>query len=113
MIEFKGENTVLFDVDGTLFLHDKDGDIEVEYGNSKIKGRAHTYLVNCLVEHKKRGWNVIVFSNNGMEHCKKIIHALGIEEYVSMVMTKPSKCFDNEDISKWLRCIHIPENTEG
>ena len=92
------ENVVFWDVDDTLLMeHSKDPDLtytDVLTGKDK-HGRIHKAHVEQLIKHKARGFFNIVWSGNGYKHARQVIQALGIEQHVDIVMSKPVKYWDD------------------
>ena len=90
--------TVFFDIDDTLIMWDEN-----------LKG--NTVCINCdghlshmvrsegnieeLKRHGSRGIDVIVWSKGGYRWAERVVKALGLEKYVSAIMSKPICYYDD------------------
>lgn len=100
MIEIQNEYIVCIDVDQTLIMHhDSHSDgmsISLNpYSGTKIKWSPNENHIELLKQYKGRGLFVIVWSAAGVLWAKTIINALGINDNVDLIMTKPSKYVDD------------------
>ena len=102
MIVIKNEDIVAFDVDDTLILWfsncDPSEKIDIISPGSGIKKMAlkpHKRHIDLLKEYKGRGMTVIVWSAGGYGWAQAVVEALGLEEFVDYVMTKPCKLIDD------------------
>jgi len=109
MIVVKSEINIFFDVDDTLVYHDMHDE---QSGPGKIKIiDPYDKSINYLKPHKKhitllkkckgRGNYVTVWSGGGYKWAEAVIKALKLEEYVDLVMTKPSRYVDDLPIEAW------------
>lgn len=107
------EKTVFFDVDETLVLAPKDPDgtillkdlaivADPLYPDGSIKRLKHHAMIRLLREEHQRGSFVVVWSRGGFEWAAAVIHALGLESCVDLIMTKPMVYFDDLPIEEWL-----------
>lgn len=109
MLVIKNESPAPFDVDGTLILHLKDntGYRTVNVWDAVTKAykvfAVHEPMVRLLLEEHHRGSYVIVWSRGGWQWAKNVIIALGLEDKVDLVMTKPLVYFDDKDVAYWLK----------
>lgn len=103
------EETVWFDVDSTLvFSH--EGDIVIDYYGEQRSVRPHKEHISFLKSLKARGYHVKVHSNNGWKWAANVVMALGLQNYVDEVLTKPYKVIDDEQPEAWLpQSIYIKE----
>lgn len=103
------ENPVYCDVDKTLcFSH--EGDIKVDYYGEDRYIRPHVEHISFLKSLKARGCHIKVQSHNGALWAANVVRALGLEDYVDEVITKPFKIIDDEDPKSWLpHTIYIQE----
>lgn len=110
MIDIKSENTIFFDIDGTMVLYGKKGKtIKLNYhGVEQRNLTPHKGHISFLKALKKRGFTVFLFSNNGWQWCREVAKKLQIEDYVDYGMTKPQKVVDDEEIGKYIKTIYIP-----
>lgn len=99
---------IFFDVDDTLCLWRKlrPGEVYVEmtcpfYG-TKESFVPHREHIEKLIEHKKNGETVVVWSQGGAEWAEAAVKALGLEEYVDLIMAKPAKYYDDLDSVYWM-----------
>lgn len=99
-------STVCFDCCDTLVFYeypsDYPGEVKVityqQYRSpypGKRRMAINTAAVEALKEHKKRGDSVVVWSAGGWRWAKGIIESLNLEEYVDIIMDKPSKLYDD------------------
>lgn len=103
------ENVRPFDVDGTLVIHDyKKYDIKtVEVFEPATKRFVtmgiHEPMIQLLKEERYRGNFILVWSRAGKQWADNVVMALGLEDQVHLVMTKPLVYFDDIDVSEWLK----------
>jgi FMN phosphatase YigB (HAD superfamily) len=110
MIVVKSELNIFFDVDGTLVIHDDHnevpgiGKIKIVDPNDKSINylKPHKNHVSFLKKCKGRGNHVTVWSGGGYRWAEAVVKALKLEEYVDVVMTKPSRYVDDLDAPEWL-----------
>jgi FMN phosphatase YigB (HAD superfamily) len=90
--------TVFFDVDDTLVMWDENLEgstvcIECDgHINHMVRNEGN---IEELKRHKSRGVNIIVWSKGGYYWAEKVVHALGLDDYVDVVMTKPICYYDD------------------
>lgn len=97
------EHMVCCDVDDTLLMWDWhkyefDNLITIEDPYTKQNRtygihRAHVLLIK---QYKSRGYKVTVWSKGGQLHAESAVKALGLENFVDFVMTKPEKVMDDK-----------------
>ena len=111
MIHLPDKDTIYFDVDDTLLLHgplitDEEKCISVLDPPSWCQpdhpkreyycvGQPHTNHIAKLKEHKAKGRVVVVWSQGGSDWAKQVVEALGLTEYVDLVVSKPCKYYDD------------------
>jgi predicted phosphatase len=106
-----------FDVDNTLIVHGPNPNIPripVYDPESKkfVDMGINLSMVKLLREEKYRGAFIIVWSRGGSEWAKNVVLALGLDNYVDLVITKPYVYFDDVPVEKWLESrIYLDENT--
>lgn len=105
----KSENIKPFDVDDTLVLPAAPGNVEAKHidiidpvTHKILKMRIHEPMVRLLEEEYHRGSYVIVWSRGGYEWATTVVRALGLEDKVHQVMSKPMTYFDDKEVSEWL-----------
>lgn len=97
----KNENVTCYDVDDTIVLWFADCDpskkikIVCPYGGSETFLKPHARHIDLLKKHHGRGDYIIVWSAGGTLWAEAVVKALGLEEYVDLVMTKPTKIVDD------------------
>lgn len=97
------ENIAAFDVDDTLVMWDNNFDVPLEnkvsitdpYDGSVNYLKPHRKHINLLKKYKGRGMMVVVWSAAGYKWAESVVKALGIEEYVDYILTKPTKLIDD------------------
>jgi predicted HAD superfamily phosphohydrolase YqeG len=77
-IVLESDKVLYVDVDNTLVLWDKD------------TYKPHKGHVNLIKQFKARGQKVVVWSAGGYVWALKVVKELGLEEYVDLVLSKPS-----------------------
>lgn len=101
-----------FDVDDTLVMHSVPElmkDSELVYvpdpldKSRDIRLRKNLPMIRLLKEEYSRGGLIIVWSKGGFQWAKNVVEALGLEEHVHYVMTKPRAYCDDKDVSSWLK----------
>lgn len=101
MTVLKTNNITAFDVDGTLLLY-KDfrvktpDKIEIAYGDEKLYLTPHKFHITFLKHCYNRGDFVIVWSKNGFQHSENVVKKLGLEKYVHICMSKPTRHVDDK-----------------
>lgn len=108
MIVNEKENIVCYDVDDTLVMwddlfdrpHNNSMGAEAQpfvdpYDNSTNYLFPHRKHIGLLKKHAGRGCMVVVWSAAGVKWAESVIKALGLEQYVDVVTTKPSKYVDD------------------
>ncbi len=97
----KGDLTAYFDVDDTLIswerpttpdhdsirLKDLDG-VDVIVG-------VNWPNIDAIAKHALRGHTVVVWSAGGAEWASRVVQALHLEEYVDVIITKPTWYYDD------------------
>lgn len=116
MIVVKSDKTVWVDVDDTLILWKPTHEQLVLGKTVKITCPAGTYVVDgedteCkswtelfavhsthveqIKRHKIRGHTVIIWSAGGWQWANAVVKALQLEQYVDLVISKPSWIYDD------------------
>lgn len=68
-----------------------------------IRMNFNTNMVRLLREERQRGSYTIVWSRSGWEWAKNVVLALGLEDCVDRVMSKPQVYFDDTPVELWLK----------
>lgn len=116
MIVIPSVNSVFWDVDDTLVLWnptkeqlEKDGiDFECPAGlflneeNNVTPGKPwtarlvpHKTHIEQLKKHKMRGHMIVVWSAGGYDWAEAVVKRLGLEQYVDVVISKPTWAYDD------------------
>lgn len=118
----KSEQVSFWDVDETLVLHktvhtrhiyDDKGNITELFPrdsvvvkdpieNKNIRLYIHEPMIRLMREEARRGGTIIVWSRGGHEWAASVINALGLQDLVTLVMSKPMVYFDDKPIQEWL-----------
>jgi hypothetical protein len=103
------ERIIPCDIDDTLIMHENpdqyDKLIYVEdphHAGAMIKLGVNEPMVKVLKDEKARGAFILVWSRSGFAWANAIILALGLENSVDLIMTKPSVYLDDTEVSKWM-----------
>lgn len=117
MIVMPTDFSAWFDVDETLILWspteeqlEKEGiviecpggavivDQEVVNESSwKVKVVPHKIHIEQLIKHKLRNQQIIVWSAGGYRWAETVVRALQLEQYVDLVISKPTWAYDDLD----------------
>lgn len=104
MIEIEGDNIAFFDVDDTLIIYEYSPDriaeaVQVGLENSDflVQVVPHKEHIQTLKMHKTWGNTVVVWSRSGHRWAKTVVKALGLEEYVDLVISKPLYYYDDKN----------------
>lgn len=107
MIVAGSERVICFDVDDTLIIWDnfsfnllgkiRYGHVEITcpHDGARTRHRAHQRHIKFLKRIKAKGFTVVVWSQSGTAWAEAAVLALGLEDYVDIVMSKPEKCVDD------------------
>lgn len=115
MIHCDSDHVVAFDVDDTLVMWIWDNAerekfknelIEVGKGNFKTLVLPNKLHIELLKRYKAKGKVVIVWSQSGNEWALEVVKALGLEEYVDFVFTKPEKYVDDLKADEWMEWVY-------
>jgi FMN phosphatase YigB (HAD superfamily) len=104
----ENDKAAFWDVDDTLIMYDWPEDKAHEVvmigvtPEDKIAVWPHKEHIKRLTSFKARGQSVVVWSQGGWYWAKTVVEALGIQDYVDVVMTKPRWYFDDLASHHWL-----------
>lgn len=116
------EQIYAFDIDDTLVLYGADnwkpahGLVEFvdPYTDATVYLRPHVRHMELLVQMKKRGRHILVWSAGGASWAHSVIKRLGLEAYVDTIMTKPIGYVDDMPANKWMNNrIYIEQKGTG
>ncbi len=103
------DKVIMVDVDDTLVMHEQEeptADIvyvkDILDDTRKVKLRANTNMIRLVKEESTRGSAIVVWSRGGYNWAANVIEALELEDYVTMIMSKPLAYFDDKPASEWL-----------
>lgn len=100
---------VPFDVDETLI--GVGGPEEITFLNPNFgvyeTTKVHRKHVDKIIELKKSGHSIIVWSMSGGEYAENVVKALGIEEYVDIVADKPIEYYDDMKVGWEWMCMRM------
>lgn len=122
----ENENTIFFDVDETLILHSGSFAGKSEHkpvGNNvfiydkridrTIIAQPYHPHIDILLQSKARGRFVVVWSASGHLWAEMVLKALGLQNHVDLVMTKPSVYLDDIDANKFMNRVYITPKKES
>lgn len=103
MQTFENEFVVAFDVDDTLVIwgdfygvpHEGAVPFICPYSGGTNYLIPHKKHIQLLKQYTGRGMCVMVWSAGGTQWAKSVINTLGLEDYVDLIITKPSKLIDD------------------
>lgn len=109
MFILKSDDVMFYDCDDTLVLwgkkeHPEDEEItinDVYMENHIITLVKHQRNIDLLKRNKGQGRSIIVWSAGGVFHAEEIVRALGLWEYVDLIIAKPMQYVDDLDIKDW------------
>lgn len=58
--------------------------------------------IRLLKQHRGRGFVVIVWSSGGVLWANEVVRALNLEDYVDIVLSKPTKYVDDKSCEEWM-----------
>lgn len=62
----------------------------------------HQYHLQQLIKHSIRGHMIVVWSAGGWDWALAVVKALGIEDHVDLVISKPTWCYDDLPPSEYM-----------
>jgi predicted phosphatase len=102
----KSDKILPFDVDLTLIKPPTPGrhdDLILMYGGRECRFSRIQAHIDLMIHHKvDRGFTIIVWSANGHMWAEKVVKALGLEQYVDYVLTKPLEYVDDKNVGEWM-----------
>lgn len=121
---FRNDRVIAFDVDDTLVMWGRNFDKPFEgcvevldvHDGKMVYLTPHLKHVRDMIIYKKTGWTVMVWSAGGYEWAESVISTLGIKKYVDLVMTKPSRLYDDLPLDQALGVLYykpLDQNEES
>lgn len=105
----QNERVIMCDVDDTLVMHRpifrEHADaviLEDPIEDGEIVLQINRPMVRLVKEEFERGSYIVVWSRGGYDWATSVVRAVGLIEYVHLVMTKPFAYFDDKDVSTWM-----------
>jgi FMN phosphatase YigB (HAD superfamily) len=113
----QNDHIVCFDVDDTLVmwvwdqyerqqLEESGNLIQIHKGQFSTLVSPHKEHIELLKRYKAKGKFVIVWSQSGYDWASTVVKALGLEEHVDLVLTKPEKYVDDLDANEWMEHVY-------
>lgn len=107
-----GDNVLCVDVDDTLITWSPVGDLKEPVEQSDlveivIEDQVQMYKkfednIASLKTHHHKGHTVVVWSGSGFEWATTVVRALGLTDYVDLVMAKPRWLLDDMKPSEFM-----------
>lgn len=115
------ELNIFFDVDDTLVMWGEAFSfvdyisVQCPYDGEYISLRPHQPHIKLLKNYHERGAHVTVWSQGGYQWAEAVVKALGLGEFVDVIMTKPRAYVDDLPASEWMgeRIYISPESAWG
>jgi len=117
-VKFTDKNTAYFDCDDTLIIWATNMTEEQEKRSVKVTDAMgdtfhipNTPMIDKLKDHHFKGDAVVVWSQGGSDWAEAVVKALGLAEYVDVILTKPTHYYDDLEVDMWMP-KRIYENIE-
>lgn len=92
----------LFDLNQNSPLTSSTEEIVYEAGTWTEYLIPHKKHIEQMKLHKLRGHTIVVWSAGGWEWAVEVVKALGLEQYVDLVMEKPTWCYDDKQAEEYI-----------
>lgn len=110
----KEEHLVMCDVDDTLIMWVGANVVGIKLIANPLTGEHHYVLphkghIKILKDRYARGSKIVVWSAGGYAWAEAVVEALGLTQYVSLIMSKPMMYIDDKKADEILgeRC-YVP-----
>lgn len=116
----RNERVIPTDIDDTIVMHTwtpdqlKDTvDIPDAITGGFIRVLPNQAMIRLVKEEKARGAYVMAWSRGGYQWAADVILAVGLYDYVDIVLSKPLAYFDDKNVSEWMTDrVYIGPNTK-
>lgn len=103
------DDLIFCDVDETLVFWKTDQDpadvviqaVDPYMGGKYVDLVPHQRNIDLLKRNKGQGRTIVVWSMGGVEWAASVIEALGLKDYVDIIMGKPKAYIDDKEIGDW------------
>lgn len=103
------DDCIFFDVDETLVFWKTDQDstdiviqaVDPYMGGQYVKLVPHQRHIDLLKRNHGQGRTIVVWSAGGVYWAESVVRALGLESYVSLILTKPKAYVDDKKMEDW------------
>ena len=114
MFSCRSGRTAYFDVDDTLLEWQSCN--KSDENAVKVVNNGHIFYkkaiwanIKALKDHSHAGHIVIVWSKGGVDWANAVIHALSLEKYVDVALTKPDWYYDDQEATHWMPEVQFKE----
>ena len=104
--KYSDKPLVMFDVDDTLVTWKLDSSlptVTIKNNNINTKFNLCYKNIDSLKKHAARGHTIIVWSAGGSDWAEDVVKALQLEEYVDIIIPKPSWFYDDLEPNDFLK----------
>lgn len=108
MKDFGDRIPVCFDIDDTVIPWENRTDldskdiVQIDCEGRVFQAQVQQKHVDNLIRHWQRNHVIVVWSAGGGIWAKAVVEALGIEDKVDIVMSKPSWYYDDKPCENWM-----------
>jgi len=101
MYKLADKHTIFVDVDNTLILWGSQVEpvVNLSFGQT---ASIHVPHLEKIKEFKARGHLIVVWSAGGADWAERIVYQLKIEEYVDLIISKPSWFIDDLEATEFM-----------
>lgn len=108
MFVLRSDNVIYFDVDETLVCWTASNKVKglVRISDPYIEDGIinvvpHQRNIDLLKRNHGQGHTIVVWSAGGVFWAHNVVQALGLQEYVSLIICKPSVYVDDKPMESW------------
>lgn len=115
------DHVVCFDVDDTLIMwlwdqdeREKHKDEMIPVGTDKYQTYVlpHKEHIELLKRYKAKNKTIIVWTQSGYSWGHAVLKALGLEDHVDFVFTKPEKYVDDLNANEWMERVYFGKSND-